>query len=140
LSFYTHPPHPQRGVVLRRQVVHAALGRLGTPYVWGGTTTRGFDCSGLVRWAYRAGAGVLLGRTTYDQARQGLHVRLRNVRRGDVLFVNGMEHEGLYIGNGVVVHAPHTGDVVRRTSLRSFLGEGLSAVRRYIKRTGRVVR
>jgi cell wall-associated NlpC family hydrolase len=121
-------------------VVRAAIGQLGTPYVWGGTTTRGFDCSGLVRWAYRAGAHVLLGRTTYAQANQGIHVRLPNVRRGDVLFVNGMEHEGLYIGNGVVVHAPHTGDVVRRTSLRSFLGEGLTAVRRYIKRTGRVVR
>lgn len=133
---HRHKAHHPRRV---HRVIGAALSQLGVPYVWGGQSPgRGFDCSGLVRWAFGV-AGVSLPRTTWAQADRGIHVRFKNVRPGDVLFVNGEAHEGLYIGNGVMVHAPHTGDVVRRTSLRSFLGEGLDAVRRYVKKNGRRV-
>jgi len=133
-----HRPHKRHRLVRQYRVVRAVLSQLGRPYRWGGTSpSSGFDCSGLVGWAYRRGARISLPRTTYQQIDRGIHIRLRNIRPGDVLFVNHDEHEGLYIGHGVVVHAPHTGDVVRRVSLRTFLSEGLSGVRRYIKKSGR---
>ncbi|MFG3439188.1 NlpC/P60 family protein [Nonomuraea sp. NPDC047897] len=110
----------------------AALARLGTPFSWGGgspagptrgigrgAATTGFDCSGLTLYAWSR-AGVKLGHYTGTQFRQGRRVPLRGLRRGDLVFFGGgagdPTHVGLYLGGGVMVHAPKTGDVVRRTS------------------------
>ncbi|WP_051341814.1 C40 family peptidase [Pseudonocardia spinosispora] len=95
----------------------SALAVRGTPYVWGGASTRGFDCSGLVQWAYRK-AGVALPRTSQQQSRVGVPVSRDQLRPGDlVFFYTPVHHVGIYMGNGQVLNAPQTGDVVRLTPL-----------------------
>lgn len=91
----------------------AAKSRLGAPYVWGATGPSSFDCSGLIRWSF-AQAGVSLPRTTYEQATVGPRLTMAELRPGDlVFFFSGLTHAGIYAGNGVIVHAPHTGASVR---------------------------
>lgn len=113
--------------------MRAAVSRLGLPYSWGATGPRAFDCSGLVQWAYRR-IGYSIPRTTWDQRRVGLHVRIHHVRLADIVFSNNGSHEGLYVGNGVVIEAPHSGAVVRRRPLRDFVSSGYAGIRRYIRR------
>jgi len=95
-------------------VAEVALGRAlamrGVPYVYGGATPAGLDCSGLVRYAYR-GAGISLAHSSYAQWDAGRRVRRRSLRPGDLVFF-GMGHVGLYVGGGRFVHAPETGRVV----------------------------
>ena len=102
--------------------VAIALRELGVPYVFGAASPeRGFDCSGLVYWAY-AQVGVRLPRVTYDQVRVGIPVVVADLRAGDLIFTRGdvpvrdFGHVGMYVGNGIEINAPHTGAVV---SLRS---------------------
>ncbi|TQF05766.1 hypothetical protein E6W39_30445 [Kitasatospora acidiphila] len=94
--------------------VQQALTRLGDYYVWGATGPTTFDCSGLMQWSY-AQAGVSLPRTSQEQATVGTAVpSLADAQPGDlVIYGADAHHVGMYIGNGKVVHAPHTGDVVR---------------------------
>ncbi|GAA1193500.1 cell wall-associated NlpC family hydrolase/FtsZ-binding cell division protein ZapB [Kitasatospora gansuensis] len=95
--------------------VNAAMGKQGKPYVWGATGPNSFDCSGLVVWAYQQ-AGVSLPRTSQEQATVGTNVGkdYANAQPGDlVVYHSDAHHIGIYIGNGYVVHAPHTGDVVK---------------------------
>ncbi len=95
--------------------VGAAMGKQGKPYVWGATGPNSFDCSGLMVWAY-AQAGVSLPRTSQEQASVGTNVgtNIANAQPGDlVIYHSDAHHVGMYIGNGLVVHAPHTGDVVK---------------------------
>ncbi|MFC0037216.1 NlpC/P60 family protein [Actinomadura rayongensis] len=121
-----------RGIIAAR----AALHWLGTPYSWGGGTaagptygvaqgahTRGFDCSGLVQYAW-AKAGIHLHRVAADQYNDGPHVPRAALQPGDLLFFAHnpndpatIHHVGLYLGNNRMVHAPQTGDVVRVTRL-----------------------
>jgi cell wall-associated NlpC family hydrolase len=92
--------------------INFALAQRGKPYVYGATGPGSYDCSGLTQAAYRA-AGVTLGRTTYDQAKDGVSVSKADLRPGDlVFFYSGLSHVGIYLGNGEIVHAPHTGAVV----------------------------
>jgi cell wall-associated NlpC family hydrolase len=109
--------------------VQAALSKLGDSYVWGATGTTTFDCSGLMMWAY-AQAGVSLPRTSQEQGHYGASVPgLAAAQPGDLVVYGGdMHHIGMYIGNGQVVHAPHTGDVVRIADANS-IGY-ISAIRR----------
>jgi cell wall-associated NlpC family hydrolase len=89
-----------------------ALAQRGKPYVWGATGPNSYDCSGLTQAAYRA-AGVTIGRTTYDQATYGVAVSKANLQPGDlVFFYSGLSHVAIYLGDGKIVHAPHTGAVV----------------------------
>jgi cell wall-associated NlpC family hydrolase len=94
----------------------AAKTRLGDAYVFGATGPSNFDCSGLMMWAY-AQAGVSLPRTSYAQENVGTSVPLSEAQVGDLVIFNGGEHVGMYAGNGVVLHAPHTGAVVRYESI-----------------------
>ncbi|MDF3288552.1 C40 family peptidase [Streptomyces silvisoli] len=95
----------------------AAEGVIGAPYQWGGTGPSTFDCSGLTSWAY-AQAGVSIPRTTWDQANIGPHLSMDQLQPGDlVLFFGDLHHVGLYAGNGMVLHAPHTGASVRFESI-----------------------
>jgi cell wall-associated NlpC family hydrolase len=97
-------------------VVGIAMSQLGTPYVWGGAAPGGFDCSGLVMWAY-AQVGVSLPHSSYAQYGYGVPVSKDELQPGDLVFFDGLGHVGIYIGGGEFIHAPHTGDVVRISSL-----------------------
>jgi cell wall-associated NlpC family hydrolase len=97
-------------------VVGIALSQVGTPYVWGGASPGGFDCSGLVMWAY-AQVGVSLPHSTYAQYAMGVPVSRDQLEPGDLVFFDGVGHVGIYIGGGQFVHAPHTGDVVKVSNL-----------------------
>jgi len=87
-----------------------AKSKIGMWYQWGGTGDPSYDCSGLIQAAYAA-AGISLPRTTYDQVNAGYPVPaiLADLQPGDLIFYAGDEHVALYVGNGVVVHAPETG-------------------------------
>ena len=92
--------------------IQFALSQRGKPYVSGGTGPNSYDCSGLTQAAYRA-AGITIGRTTWDQVKDGTAVSESDLRPGDlVFFYSGISHVGIYLGNGNVVHAPHTGATV----------------------------
>ena len=104
-------PPPTHG-----DVVSYAMSQLNTPYVWGGAAPGGFDCSGLVMWAY-AQVGVSLPHSSYAQYGYGVPVSKDQLQPGDLVFFDGLGHVGIYIGGGQFVHAPHTGDVVRISSL-----------------------
>jgi peptidoglycan DL-endopeptidase CwlO len=100
------------------QVVSIAMSYLGVPYVWGGASPGGFDCSGLVMYAY-AQIGVSLPHSSYAQANMGTPVPYDQLQPGDLVFFDGDGHVGMYIGGGEYVNAPHTGAVVRVESLGS---------------------
>jgi cell wall-associated NlpC family hydrolase/type II secretory pathway pseudopilin PulG len=97
-------------------VVGVAMSQLGVPYVWGGASPGGFDCSGLVMWAY-AQVGVSLPHSSYAQYNAGVPVSRDQLAPGDLVFFDGLGHVGMYIGGGQFIHAPHTGDVVKISSL-----------------------
>lgn len=100
-------------------VVSYAYNFLGTPYLWGGTSPSGFDCSGFTQYVY-GHFGVGLGRTTYEQINDGSPVSRDQLQPGDlVLFGSSSNphHIGIYVGNGMYIHAPHTGDVVKVSPL-----------------------
>lgn len=94
----------------------AALSQLGTPYVWAGSQPGGFDCSGLVMWAF-AQVGVSLPHSTYADYSLGVPVSRDQLQPGDLVFFDGLGHMGIYIGGDQFVHAPHSGDVVKISSL-----------------------
>jgi cell wall-associated NlpC family hydrolase len=98
--------------------VSVALGEQGVPYVWGGSSPGGFDCSGLVMYAYSR-VGVSLPHSSYAQYNMGVGVPRDQLQPGDLVFFDGLGHVGLYIGGGMFVHAPHTGTVVQVASLDS---------------------
>ncbi|HEU5034658.1 MAG TPA: NlpC/P60 family protein [Mycobacteriales bacterium] len=99
--------------------IAAARSRLGDPYVWGATGPHSFDCSGLTQWSY-AHVGVQLPRVAADQWNAGPHVALADLEPGDLLFwatdvtnPATIHHVAIYLGNGMMIAAPHTGDVVK---------------------------
>ncbi|MEV0726903.1 C40 family peptidase [Micromonospora purpureochromogenes] len=123
-----------------------ALAQLGTPYTFGGDCTAAHsgiarhqcDCSSLLQQAYRA-AGISIPRTTSEQVHTGVPVTdYRDLRPGDLLFIPGSRgstsrpgHVGMYLGQGLIVQAPHTGDVVRISRLAAWSAQ-LAAVRRIV--------
>jgi cell wall-associated NlpC family hydrolase len=95
-----------------------ALSYVGVPYVWAGASPSGFDCSGLVMYAY-AQLGVSLPHSSYAMWNVGTPVPETQLEPGDLVFFNGLGHVGIYVGGGYFVHAPHTGTVVQVSSLGS---------------------
>ncbi|MBP3914616.1 MULTISPECIES: C40 family peptidase [unclassified Clostridium] len=100
-------------------IVDYAYQFLGTPYLWGGTTPSGFDCSGFTQYVFKNAAGISLPRTTYDQINVGVAVSYNNLQPGDLVFPH-TGHVGIYIGGGQMIHAPSSGDVVKVSSVYKF--------------------
>jgi cell wall-associated NlpC family hydrolase len=98
--------------------VGVALGQLGTPYLPGGAGPGGFDCSGLVSWAYAQAGHPGLPHYTGDLWTSGTRIgSTSELSPGDLVFFNSLDHVGMYIGGGRFVEAPHSGDVVKVSSL-----------------------
>lgn len=125
------------GGVTGADVVNTAAHFEGTPYVWGGSTPRGFDCSGLVQYVY-AQLGINMPRTSQVQANVGTPVAsLSNAQSGDLLFFAGSDgtasapgHVGIYVGNGEMIDAPYTGTSVQVHSVSS--AGSIVAIRRVV--------
>ena len=124
VEFEAPPPDGSKA----SQVVEIALGYLGTPYVWGGMSPSGFDCSGLVAYVY-AQIGISLPHHASSMWNYGVPVSPGNEQLGDLVFFSGLGHMGMYIGGGQFIHAPHTGDVVRISYLSERGGNYMGARR-----------
>jgi cell wall-associated NlpC family hydrolase len=112
------------------QAVSVAMQFLGTPYVWGGESPGGFDCSGLTKYAYGQ-VGVGLSHFTGAQWNEGVRVPADQLLPGDLVFFRSdLGHMGMYIGGGQYIHAPQTGDVVKISSMGD-RGDYQGAVRPY---------
>ncbi|MGW7668301.1 NlpC/P60 family protein [Streptomyces sp. NPDC054775] len=99
------------------KVLAYARAQVGKPYVWGATGPDSYDCSGLTQAAWKA-AGVSLPRTTYDQVDAGTTVPLADAQPGDLIFFyDDISHVGIYIGDGMMIHAPKPGAYVREESI-----------------------
>ncbi|MCW2864452.1 MAG: hypothetical protein JWP48_6160 [Actinoallomurus sp.] len=99
-----------------RAALQYAYAQLGKPYIWGGTGPKGYDCSGLTMMSWRA-AGVSIPRVVPDQYNATRHVAKANLQAGDLVYFDNMGHEGMYVGGGRFIHAPHTGSVVKFDSM-----------------------
>jgi cell wall-associated NlpC family hydrolase len=106
--------------------IAAAQQAIGTPYLWGGREPGGFDCSGLMQWAY-AQAGVQIAGTAQDQYNTTQRINSDDLLPGDLIFFYGtndasgtiVTHVGMYLGNGQMLHAPKEGDVVKIVSINN---------------------
>lgn len=99
--------------------LNAARSKLGSAYVWGAVGPSTFDCSGLMLWAYKQ-AGLTLPRSSRQQATFGAPVPRDQLQPGDLVFYySPVSHVGMYVGNGMMVHAPETGDVVKVSPLQN---------------------
>jgi cell wall-associated NlpC family hydrolase len=126
--------HARHGGMLGPQAVAIAKRYLGIPYVWGGSTpTGGFDCSGLVMYVYKQ-LGITLDHYAAWQYLEGKRIAPDDLEPGDLVFwepkADGPGHVGIYVGDGKMINAPHTGDVVRIVSIQGRSGY-VGAVRPY---------
>ena len=121
------------------EIINTAKSFLGTPYVWGGTSPSGFDCSGFTQYVL-AQNGKSIPRTSQEQFASGQAVDKSQLQAGDLVFYNwsgGTEatHVGIYEGNGKMIHAPHKGDVVKEVDFNSYGQNVYLGARRYYKGT-----
>jgi cell wall-associated NlpC family hydrolase len=125
----TSAPVPAAPPSTHGGVVGVAMRYLGVPYVWGGASPSGFDCSGLVMYAYSQ-VGVSLPHSSYAQYGYGSPVSRSELEPGDLVFFDGLGHVGIYVGGGNFIHAPHTGDVVKISSLSGWYAATYVGARR----------
>jgi len=112
-AFVPPPPDGSRA----SQVIAIAMQYLGVPYRWGGSSpATGFDCSGFVMYVF-AQIGISLPHHAAAQYGWGVPVPREALAPGDLVFFNGLGHMGMYVGGGQFIHAPHTGDVVKISSI-----------------------
>lgn len=114
---------PSRGVG-REAIVELAYKQLGKKYVWGAEGPNSFDCSGFTRYVYKNAIGKSIPRTSIAQSKYGQYVSRSELQPGDLIFSdtdnNGsVNHVGIYIGNGKMIHSPKTGDVVKISGINN---------------------
>jgi cell wall-associated NlpC family hydrolase len=103
---------------------------LGTPYQWGGSSpSTGFDCSGFVMYVF-AQVGVSLPHSAAGQYGYGAPVSRSALQPGDLVFFNGLGHVGIYVGGNAFIHSPHTGDVVKISSMTGWYTDTYVGARR----------
>ncbi|MDR3670616.1 MAG: NlpC/P60 family protein [Holophaga sp.] len=129
-------PSPQDEDGTRANLVATANNYLGVPYLWGGTSDAGFDCSGLTMAVYRLN-GLQLPRSSRDQFARGTPVTLAEARKGDLLFfttnhAGTVSHVGIYVGGETFIHAPKHGRKISRERLSAYYRDRLVGVRSYI--------
>jgi cell wall-associated NlpC family hydrolase len=112
-------------------VVGIAMQYLGTPYVYGGSSPSGFDCSGFVMYVFSR-VGVSLPRVVSAQYTVGVPVSRSELQPGDIVFFNSLGHDGIYIGGNQFIHSPHTGDVVKIDSITGYYSSGYVGARRVL--------
>lgn len=102
----------------RSEVVAIAKSKLGAPYAWGAAGPNSFDCSGFTLWVY-ARVGVSLPHSSRAQINSGQRVSRANLAPGDLVFFGSsvIHHVGIYVGGGMYIHSPHSGDVVKLSSV-----------------------
>jgi cell wall-associated NlpC family hydrolase len=122
-------PVPPPAPTTHADAASIAARYLGVPYVWGGASPSGFDCSGLVMYVY-AQLGVSLPHYTVSQWNATTPIPTSALAPGDLVFFDGLSHVGIYIGNGEFIHAPHTGTVVQIASLSGYWVAHLDGARR----------
>ena len=110
-------------------VVGIAMGYLGVPYVYGGASPSGFDCSGFVMYVFGQ-IGVSLPHNAAAQYGSGTPVDRSQLQPGDLVFFNGLGHVGIYVGGGSFIHSPHTGDVVKISSMTGWYASTYVGARR----------
>ncbi len=118
---------PNPSIPAHGSAVTYARSRLGLPYVWAAAGPRAFDCSGLTMWAYRQ-IGISLPHSSRAQINVGQRVSRANIQPGDLVFFGSpIHHVGMYVGGGMMIHAPHSGDVVKYAP--AFRGDYVGASR-----------
>jgi peptidoglycan DL-endopeptidase CwlO len=110
-------------------VVGIAMQYLGTPYVYGGASPSGFDCSGFIMYVFSQ-IGVSLPHNAAAQYGYGTPVDRSQLQPGDLVFFNGLGHAGIYVGGGSFIHSPHTGDVVKISSMSGWYSSTYVGARR----------
>jgi cell wall-associated NlpC family hydrolase len=110
-----------------QQIANLARTHLGQPYAYGAAGPSAFDCSGFTMYVY-AQVGVSLPHSSYAQYGMGVAVSRGDLQPGDLVFFYGLGHVGIYIGGGQYIHAPHTGDVVKISTI----GAGYVGARRIL--------
>ena len=110
-------------------VVGIAMQYLGTPYVYGGASPSGFDCSGFIMYVYSK-IGVSLPHNAAAQYGYGTPVDRSQLQPGDLVFFNGLGHAGIYVGGGSFIHSPHTGDVVKISPMSGWYASTYVGARR----------
>lgn len=118
------------------EIINTAKSFLGTPYVWGGTSPSGFDCSGFTQYVL-AQNGKSIPRTSQEQFASGQAVDKSRLQAGDLVFYGNGEatHVGIYEGNNKIIHSPHTGDVVKESDFSTYWTSAYLGARRYYKGT-----
>lgn len=119
-EFVKNPPY---SVISSEQVLQVASKYVGTPYVFGGSNPRGFDCSGLILFVYSQ-FGVALPHSVTGQARMGIKIAPEDAMPGDLVIYNDHGHSGIYAGNGQMYHAPQRGDYVKLGAINSLAEAG----------------
>ena len=110
-------------------VVGIAMQYLGIPYVYGGASPSGFDCSGFIMYVFSQ-VGVSLPHNAAAQYGYGTPVDRSQLQPGDLVFFNGLGHAGIYVGGGSFIHSPHTGDVVKISSMSGWYSSTYVGARR----------